>query len=158
MAVYRFSKCGNCGDRFENMAEGGDSAYGPPFIKCSSCNHLNKTKYTLWRDLSILKKISVMFGQIVRLIMYGIGGIVASIVIAYHTFIKSSNGFDSNLEYMLSINNWFAIILFLLVILGLLYLAKSEIKGFFNLFKTFKYQENLYDKNKGFLWSYEWFD
>lgn len=54
MAIYRFSKCGNCGHRFENMAEGGDSAYGPSVIKSSSCN-LNKTSYKLWRGLSILK-------------------------------------------------------------------------------------------------------
>lgn len=140
------------------MAEGADSAYGPPFVKCSSCDHLNRTKYTLWRDMSIFKKTSVLFGQIIRALVYGVFPIGFSIVWTHYHFVSSMKGFDSGLAYMLSINNWFGIIFFSLIPIGMVFLGTSEIKKFFNLFKTFKYDENLFDKNKGFLWSYEWFD
>ena len=150
MGTYRFSKCGNCGHFFETGEWGRDSAFGPPMIKCSLCDSLNKTNYTLFRDMSFFKKASVIFGQFFRVLLFGIGGIFFSIGWIWNFLDLPGviqNGVDSIVGFLLM----------LAIPIGILIYAISEIRSFLNLFKTIKTYEKMYDKNKGFLWSNEWF-
>ena len=151
MGTYRFSKCGNCGHIFESGEWGRDSAFGPPIIKCSLCNNLNKTNYTLFRDMSFFKKLSVISGQFFRVLLFGIFGIFFSIgwvwkIVDLPGVIQ--NGVQSIVGFLLSLT----------IPIGVLIYAISEIKGFLNLFKTIEAYEKMYDKNEGFLWSSEWFN
>ncbi|MDB4037210.1 hypothetical protein N9473_03975 [Polaribacter sp.] len=139
------------------MALGGDSAFGPPNIKCSSCQHTNKTRYKLFRDMSFLQKTSILLGQTFRAITIGLTGIFMGCVIGYKFLVEPTDGFNTSFEYMLSINNWFGIILFVVLSVGTFWFGISEIRGFLNLFKTIRSFEDKYDNNEGFLWSNEWY-
>lgn len=131
MGVYTTTKCGYCNERWEHMEGGKTPKIGSPFIKCSTCNEINKTGRILYRDASVFQKIFFWLGQSHRFLIYGL---IPLIFGTYILFYESE------------------FILFALIFLG------SGVYYGYDFYKTsrlLRELENLYDENGGYLWSYQ---
>jgi len=86
--MYSTSKCGNCGKYWEYMNSSGNmDKLGPPIIKCSSCGSMNKTKFKLFREMSVFEKI-ILFGKNFVVACFGLGMVVVGLCALYDYFLN----------------------------------------------------------------------
>lgn len=136
MGKYQTTKCGYCGINWAIMSAV-DSNIGPPKVKCRNCDEINNTEMYLYRDANWFGKLYYWVSSLINVIIFGgisfvlgIGGL--------------SGKFDSgNLGY----------------VVGLVALVFSlfKFKDVFEIPKSIKNLERIYDKNGGFLWSDEYY-
>ena len=62
------------------------------------------------------------------------------------------------LNNMLEIDNYFGIIIFLSIGLGIIWFGFNNLKQSFQLKEIIKIYEETHDKNGGFIWSHEYYE
>lgn len=155
MGTYQTSKCGNCENTWSFMKYGGDSSCGPSVIKCVHCNGLNRTKMKLYRDFSLLNKLAFWLGRGLFKPIFGLFMMVSGLGILYWQYLTVEDNGLSPMSHMLEINNWFGIIFFHAIAIGVAWLGISKITDTFSTKKQIMAMEQLFDKNGGFFWSNE---
>ena len=153
MGTYKTSKCGHCKKTWAFMEYGGDSSCGPPIIKCVHCNSLNRTKMKLYRNMNLFSRITFWLGRGLFKSIFGFFMIGFGLAIFYWQYLTVEENGQTPLAYMLEINNWFGIIIFHAIALGVVWLGIFQIKEALSTKKQIKSMEELFDKNGGFFWS-----
>jgi len=149
MVVYTTAKCGHCGVNWTALSPKAPNTVfgklGPPVIRCASCLKDNKTGYKLIRDLNPLEKILYVkvkniFGIILSLVFIAMG-VYLGYDIVYDESIKDEGNF---LMIFLSA---FAC--------GFIFFGAMGIRNNISGVSDLDYTQELFDKNGGFVWSYE---
>jgi hypothetical protein len=136
MATYQTTNCGSCGITWDSMGAV-DSNIGPRKIKCRICNGINNTDMYLYRDANWFGKLYYWVTSLVYVIIFG--GI---------SLLVGIGGIIGKFEEAVG---WFG------YVIGFFGLAYSfyMFKGVYDIPKSIKQLEEIYDKNGGFLWSDE---
>jgi hypothetical protein len=136
MATYQTTKCGSCGTAWDSMGAK-DSNIGPTKIKCRSCNGINRTKMYLYRDANWFGKLYYWVTSLVYVIIFGGVSLLAGL-----------GGLLGKFEEAVG---WFG------YVIGFFGLAYSfyMFKGAYDIPKSIKKLEEIFDENGGFLWSDE---
>jgi hypothetical protein len=144
MVVYTSAKCGHCGEIWTSLNPNTPNTVfgkiGPPIIRCSHCFKDNITGYKLKRDLNYFEQLIFLDFKKILAFILALGFIGA----AFWIF----NGvLSSNME----------VIDFFGLFLGgyFLYIAFNGIKNNLTMKSDLDYLEEVFDKNGGFIWSYE---
>ena len=146
MAVYTTAKCGHCGDNWTKLNPNAPNTVfgklGPPVIRCASCLKDNKTGYKLTRDLNQLEKllyvkVKNIFGIILSLVFIAIG-VYTGNVVAYDESIKDPPSY-----------------FYLAFACGFIFFGAMGIRNNISGESDLDYTQELFDKNGGFVWSYE---
>lgn len=146
MAVYTTAKCGHCGENWTKLNPNAPNTVfgklGPPVIRCASCLKDNKTGYKLIRDLNPLEKLLYVKVK-------NIFGIILSLVfIAMGVYLGNDVAYDESLDD-------FTLYFFLAFACGFIFLGAMGIKNNISGESDLDYTQELFDKNGGFVWSYE---
>ena len=158
MGMYQTTKCGHCKAYWNFLSPYVDSMCGPPIIKCRKCGGLNNTGMKLYRDFTKGEKISFnigrkIFGMLKAILFIIVGiGMFYGLLLTEHTEYGENTG-ESNLGYMLSIDNYFGILLFAGFPILMVYFGVNGIKGILDTEEDAKLMEELFDANGGFFWS-----
>jgi len=146
MGIYKTTKCGHCGIKWEFLKPSLDEKLGPPFIKCQSCNTLNKTKSKLYRDLSLKEQDKLRFKN--DKIFF-----IINILIIILCLLWGWGLLQVEIEERSLIGT-----LLVLSIPGLiLFNSIKRIEGHQPLNEIVSELEKEYDNNGGFIWSNQWY-
>jgi len=146
MAVYTTAKCGHCGENWTKLNPNAPNTVfgkiGPPVIRCVSCLKDNKTGYKLIRDLNLLEKLLYVKVK-------NIFGIILSLVfIAMGVYIGKDVAYDESLDDS-------TLYFFLAFACGFILFGAMGIRNNISGESDLDYTQELFDKNGGFVWSYE---
>ena len=153
MGTYQTSKCGHCKKTWAFMEYGGDSSCGPPVIKCVHCNGLNRTKMKLYREMTFFNKLTFWLGRGLVKPIFGLFMIGFGMAILYWQYLTVEDNGQSPMSHMLEINNWFGIIFFHAIAIGVAWLGISQIRDTLSTKKQVQIMEQIFDENGGFFWS-----
>jgi len=143
MVVYTSAKCGHCGASWANLSPNAQltsfDTIGPPIIRCMYCSKDNVTEWKLPRDLNPIQKlIHINAKQVLGIILsFGFMGI------GYGAFSEIYDPKTDN------------IILTLIFSLPFVFVGIKGLWNNLNQKSDLKYLEDKFDKNGGFIWSYE---
>ena len=76
MGNYTITRCGICSETWEAVSAPASTLFGAPNVKCKSCGIINKTRFTLYRDMSVGLKMFFLFGQFVFKFFLGVLGLL----------------------------------------------------------------------------------
>ena len=146
MPTYVTTRCGICGSMWEENSPGRHSLFGPPIVKCSSCGGYVKTKFKLFRDMSLLEKAWFLIGQV-----------LFKLCLSVFLFIGTTYFFRTYYFVEFSSFSTFEMI-FMGFIIGAPFLY--SVFTFFDVIftgKSIKDTESKFDANGGFISSEDWF-
>ena len=159
MGTYITTKCGHCNVKWEFLNSTRlNIKLGPPIIKCSSCNGLNKTKHKLYRDMNTFEKVWLYVEQTFLRFIFNLGVIIMGFGMLYGSLLMEEEDGTIPLNNMLEIDNYFGIIIFLSIGLGIIWFGFNNLKQSFQLKEIIKIYEETHDKNGGFIWSHEYYE
>jgi hypothetical protein len=146
MAVYTTAKCGHCGENWTKLNPNAPNTVfgkiGPPVIRCVSCLKDNKTGYKLIRDFNLLEKLLYVKVK-------NIFGIILSLVfIAMGVYLGNDVAYDESLDDS-------TLYFFLAFACGFILFGAMGIRNNISGESDLDYTQELFDKNGGFVWSYE---
>lgn len=159
MGIYTTTKCGHCGEKWEFLSsKRSNILLGPPVVKCSSCNGLNKTKHKLFRDMNNLEKGWFYLQQGFLRIIYNVFIILLGIGLSYGLLFLEDEKGKIPFNSMVDMGNYVGIIIFGGMGLSMVWFGWKNLKQSFQLNDIIENLENTYDNNGDFVWSWEFYE
>lgn len=143
MGVYYTTKCGHCNIKWEFLNMRGNTKLGPPIVKCSSCFKMNKTKYKLYRDMSIFEK-TVWYVQCLFSIGFGLIMLIGGLFLLFDMIF-----YGGHISGIIEESDWLGWVFSI----GLILIGSRNSSEIFHLNSHRKDLEHFFDSNGGFLWS-----
>jgi hypothetical protein len=153
MGTYQISKCGHCKKTWASMEYLADSSCGPSIIKCVLCDSLNLTRMKLYRDMTFFKRFIFWLVRGIVKPIFGLFMLGLGIGFLYWQYLTIDEGGQTPMSHMFEINNWFTIIFFNAIAIGLGWLGILNIRDSLSIKMQINQMEKLFDKNGGYLWS-----
>ena len=148
--MYSTSKCGGCGKYWEYMNSSSNmTKLGPPIIKCSSCGSMNRTKFKLFREMTVFEKIILLGGQLF-VACFSLGMVVVGLCILYDYFLNNGDWRMGS-----AFNEWYGVLIVVFLMLfgsgGVLGSLPNKIRRVINNL------ESSFDLNGGYISSEEYY-
>lgn len=160
MSVYTTAKCGHCGVRWTtlnpNVAYG---IFGPPVIRCAECLKDNETKHKLLRDVNPVLKWAILIFRSFFGVAFSLAIIVGSGFMFYYWYPFLFENISKIGSLGKGAGNAILGVIFniigFMIPVGVLILGIRGVQANITYSKDVEDIEYLFDKNGGFLWSYE---
>ncbi len=107
----------------------------------------------LYRDMTFFNKLTFWLGRGLVKPIFGLFMIGFGVGILYWQYLTVEDNGVSPMSHMLEINNWFGIIFFHAMAIGVAWLGIAQMRDTFSTKRQIIAMEQLFDENGGFFWS-----